>query len=107
MAKIFNTTAVCIPEKHYMVNIDKRIENIKNLVDRENYNSFFTMKNLFELLSDFCAASSKPIVLIIDEVDSAVNNIVFFDFLAQLRAYYISVISSLHFNQLFFPVFMI
>lgn len=89
MAKIFNTTAVCIPEKHYMVNIDKRIENIKNLVDRENYNSFFTMKNLFELLSDFCAASSKPIVLIIDEVDSAANNIVFFDFLAQLRAYYI------------------
>ncbi len=173
MAKIFNTTAVCIPEKHYMVNIDKRIENIKILVDRENYftincarqygktttlralskrlqkeyyvismdfqkfsnaefetenrfalsfadtfvklfkrnkpvmnhelegvldelnkktenyNSFFSMKNLFEILSELCSVSLKPIVLIIDEVDSATNNMVFFDFLSQLRAYYI------------------
>lgn len=28
MAKTFNTTAVCIPEKHYMVNIEKRLYEI-------------------------------------------------------------------------------
>lgn len=33
MAKIFNVTAVCIPEEHYMVNIDKRLDEIKGLID--------------------------------------------------------------------------
>ena len=50
---------------------------------------YFTLQMLFEYLSDICAASDKPIILIIDEVDSATNNQVFLDFLAQLRAYYI------------------
>lgn len=173
MAKLFNTAAVCIPEKHYMVNIDKRLEDIKSLVDGENYfaincarqygktttlralnkylrknyyvvsmdfqtlgnaefenentfalsfarvflkafkrnelqmtdslkssveelqknvllrNPFYTMLLLFENLGDICAASEKSIVLMIDEVDSATNNQVFLDFLAQLRACYI------------------
>jgi hypothetical protein len=40
-------------------------------------------------LSGWCGESKKPIVLIIDEVDSASNNQVFLDFLAQLRGYYI------------------
>lgn len=44
---------------------------------------------LFGYLSDVCKDSSKPVVLIIDEVDSAANNQVFLDFLAQLRKYYI------------------
>lgn len=44
---------------------------------------------LFRHLSRICKASSKPIVLIIDEVDSASNNQVFLDFLAQLRGGYI------------------
>lgn len=44
---------------------------------------------LFLLLSEICAASDKPVVLTIDEVDSASNNQVFLDFLAQLRGYYI------------------
>ena len=44
---------------------------------------------LFEYLSDICGVSDKTIVLVIDEVDSATNNQVFLDFLAQLRAYYI------------------
>ena len=34
--------------------------------------------------------SDKPIVLMIDEVDSASNNQVFLDFLGQLRAQYIN-----------------
>lgn len=44
---------------------------------------------LFEYLSNICKDSLKPVVLIIDEVDSAVNNQVFLDFLSQLRKYYI------------------
>ena len=29
--KCFNTTAVCVPEKHYMVNISENVEKIKKL----------------------------------------------------------------------------
>ncbi|MEE1495562.1 MAG: hypothetical protein UF412_12640 [Anaerostipes hadrus] len=50
---------------------------------------YFSLKELFEQLSDICAAADKKIVLMIDEVDSASNNQVFLDFLAQLRAQYI------------------
>ena len=45
---------------------------------------------LFDSLSEWCENSEKPIVLFIDEVDSATNNQVFLDFLAQLRDKYIS-----------------
>ena len=173
MPKVFNVTAICIPEEHYMVNLDKRLREIKVLVDEgkyftinkarqygktttlmaleqylkpqyyvvsmdfqmfdtanfqegrifavsfadsflklmkrnrplmnddlkesiislkediDNKNAYFTIKKLFEKLSDICSAADKPIVLMIDEVDSAANHKVFLDFLAQLRAYYI------------------
>lgn len=171
MAKTFNTTAVCIPEKHYMVNIEKRLYEIGRLVEDGKYftinrarqygktttllglihylkkdysvvfldfqtlgsgdfsteHSFslafaasfldawewngnqqpreikdvleeisqtmhqeeFTLRILFKKLGKLCAASDKPVVLVIDEVDSASNNQVFLDFLAQLRAQYI------------------
>jgi hypothetical protein len=52
----------------------------------ETENDLVTM---FFALSDWCANSDKPIVLIVDEVDSATNNQVFLDFLAQLRGYYL------------------
>ncbi len=48
------------------------------------------LKELFFGLSKMCAKAKKPIVLMIDEVDSASNNQVFIDFLAQLRMYYIN-----------------
>lgn len=35
--KRFNTTAVCIPEKHYMVDITEKVEEIKKLVDDGRY----------------------------------------------------------------------
>ncbi|MGN0482513.1 MAG: AAA-like domain-containing protein [Lachnospiraceae bacterium] len=173
MQKVFNVTADCKPEKHYMVKLDSRLAAIKKLVDKGDYftinrarqygktttlralsrylqaeytvvlmdfqtfgadefsdeNSFslsfargflrmlkrnqlsgtdlfcqemeslqeavkleknnFRLQRLFEHLSDICASSDRPIVLMIDEVDSATNNQVFLDFLAQLRAYYI------------------
>ena len=169
MSKIFNTTGVCLPEKHYMVDLTSRLEKIKKLVDNGDYfvinrarqygkttilralaqflqeqylvvsldfqmlsfASFQTetsfvkafareldvalescglstdslkkdlsrfiehrdmhleIGDLFYALSDWCKHSAKPVVLIIDEVDSASNNQVFLDFLAQLRAYYL------------------
>ena len=45
---------------------------------------------LFEFLSDICREAPKPVILLVDEVDSASNNQVFLDFLAQLRGYYIN-----------------
>lgn len=48
-----------------------------------------SLKDLFVCLSDICKNGPRPIVLMIDEVDSASNNQVFIDFLAQLRAYYL------------------
>ncbi len=173
MSRIFNVSAACMPDEHYMVNIDERLRAIKELVDSgkyftinkarqygktttllalekylqkeyavvsldfqmfgagefDNENTFalsfarsflqalrrnkdacmtenikaagrlaqivdeeranFRLKRLFEYLGDICCVSDKRIVLMIDEVDSAKNNQVFLDFLAQLRAYYI------------------
>ena len=175
MPKVFNTAAICIPQEHYMINLDSRVREIKKLVDAGKYfminrarqygktttlralyrnlmkdyyvvsldfqtfgsaefetesrfaNSFadsileeferryrefpkkmeeslenlrrkiserplnenFTLRSLFGYLSDLCASADKPIVIMIDEVDSASNNQVFLDFLAQLRAQYI------------------
>ncbi len=168
--KVFNTTALCIPEKHYMVDLSETVREIKKMVDAGKY---FTMNRarqygktttlaalkrdlskdkivlyldfqgigksgfdteekfvqefsrltwnrrkidsgisesvldtlkewrdakepavrlgeLFDLLSEWCEQSDRDIVLIIDEVDSATNNQVFLDFLAQLREKYIS-----------------
>lgn len=161
----FNTTGVCIPEKHYMVDISARIAEIRKMVEDEKYftinrarqygktttltaltrnltdtylvisldfqgisaagyrteQSFvqevsrlilmqaanglnvpddirkrfedFVSRNdnkakmgeLFDLFTNWCQHSDREIVLIIDEVDSATNNQVFLDFLAQLR----------------------
>ena len=68
-------------------------------VDKENMQALLSdfkedhsdggLDEMFECLSRICAKSSKPIVLMIDEVDSASNNQVFIDFLAQLRSYYL------------------
>ncbi len=169
MSKIFNVNAVCLPNKHYMVDLTERLKEIKVMVDRgdyftinrgrqygktttlralENYlkdeyivvrldfQGFSTAKfeneasfsvafvteilryskkisfsennqkrfslfaerqssdidltELFYLLSDWCASSDKPIVLMIDEVDAASNHQIFLDFLAQLRLGYIN-----------------
>lgn len=35
--KVFNTTAVCIPTKHYMVDISEKVDEIKKLVDGGKY----------------------------------------------------------------------
>ena len=53
---------------------------------------------LFQYLSAICQKADKPLVLMIDEVDSAANNQVFLDFLAQLRGYYIDRDSTATFH---------
>ena len=170
MPKSFNTTGICIPEKHYMVNLDARLKEIKKLVDsdcyfvinkarqygktttlralyrylqddyyvilmdfqtfgnadfqtEESFSAAFahtfselleynnlsrsndlekalkclseeseklTLRTLFKTLKHICNVASKPIVLMIDEVDSASENTVFIDFLAQLRSMYLT-----------------
>ncbi|MDD6109219.1 MAG: GxxExxY protein [Ruminococcus sp.] len=62
--------------------IEKQIKQMKSSLD-------YVEADLFVTLSEWCEISSKPIVLMIDEVDSASNNQVFLDFLAQLRGYYL------------------
>ena len=165
MSRYFNITGCCNPQEHYMVNLDSRLAQIKEMVDKGQYfsinkgrqygkttilkalreylkseyvvismdfqfvstsefateNSFvkafarllwnryrrempseieeqvkqmklsldYVEADLFVVLSEWCEMSSKPIVLMIDEVDSASNNQVFLDFLAQLRGYYL------------------
>ena len=169
--KEFNTTAVCIPSKHYMVDLTERVKAIRKMVDSGKYftinrarqygktttlaavkqslqadyivlaldfqridNDVFEngstfsqaiarlmldlhefedipipadtltafekmndaesakvkMDDLFRIFKRWIKQSDKPVVLIIDEVDSSSNNQVFLDFLAQLRDNYIS-----------------
>lgn len=47
------------------------------------------LREMFVWLSGICANAPKPVVLLIDEVDSASNNQVFLDFLALLRKYFL------------------
>ncbi|MDO4556975.1 MAG: ATP-binding protein [Lachnospiraceae bacterium] len=169
MRRHFNVTGSCDPQHHYMVDIKKRLEDVKNLVDagayftinrarqygkttllrglaeylledyyvisidfqmlsqasfrteedfvkafseelliQEEGSAFMSddirkilqsfaeeqgsqadLRKLFIYLSRWCREAEKPMVLMIDEVDSASNNQVFLDFLAQLRGYYL------------------
>ncbi|MBQ8639211.1 MAG: AAA-like domain-containing protein [Lachnospiraceae bacterium] len=49
----------------------------------------YDLRKMFRCFSEWCSKSSKPVVLMIDEVDRTTNNQVFVDFLSQLRGYYI------------------
>lgn len=172
MSKRFNISGICYPKKHYMVNLDKRLSQMKEMVDEGDYfiinrarqfgktttlhaltdylkeeyvvipTSFqglsavkfqseyrfskafaemiletlmvddqviedvtetdvqelkraadeettLDMVELFGLISCVCKNAAKPVVLLIDEVDSASNNQVFLDFLGLLRDYYL------------------
>ena len=166
--KTFNTTGVCIPDRHYMVDLSSRMEQMKAMVDSGKYftvnrarqygktttltalaryleNDYAILSldfqgiggsgfqseekfvkafcrqlhmkaeragmpgkivdeideyirrregqaaldELFMTLAAWCQSSKKPVVMFIDEVDTAANNQVFLDFLAQLRLQYI------------------
>ena len=68
---------------------DDREEMLKPLSGMTKENRI-GLKDLFVRLSSVCKNSPRPIVLMIDEIDSASNNQVFIDFLAQLRSYYLN-----------------
>lgn len=169
MEKVFNVNGACRPDRHYMVNLSQRLEEIRDMVEKGQYftinkarqygkttilraladylkkdyavisldfqniesdeyadgNSFVhafareinrrirrmpdvdgkikekltrladsayqnaRMAEMFECFSEWCGQSEKSVVLIIDEIDTAANNQVFLDFLAQIRACYL------------------
>ena len=63
-------------------------EKLRSIVERTEHLAKFD--ELFDLILSWCGAAAQPIVLMIDEVDSATNNQVFLDFLAQLRNGYLN-----------------
>ena len=81
----------------YLEEIFSGREELRNAVSEEAYRNLIALRDqkrlgidkLFRCLSGLCRTAEKPMVLIIDEVDSASNNQVFIDFLAQLRRYYL------------------
>jgi hypothetical protein len=64
-------------------------EEIQSEIKSMKRSTEFVLGDLFSVLSDWCDEAEKPVILIVDEVDSASNNQVFLDFLAQLRGYYL------------------
>ncbi len=82
---------------NYMEDLFSEQEMFREKMDAEAFNNLIFLKEkeevsidmLFRGLSKLCGASEKPIVMIIDEVDSVSNNQVFIDFLAMLRGYYL------------------
>lgn len=69
------------------VPIDIRDE-LRRLADGNAPN--ITLSKLFKYLTGWCGKSENPLVLIVDETDSASNNQVFLSFLSQLRGYYMN-----------------
>lgn len=171
MTKVFNTTGICLPDYHYMVDTSDKINQIIQMIDTGKYftinrarqfgktttlellrtilqnrylilsfsfealgtasfesedifcrdfvqflllrelrfsneipkaiyqdfeyalkdkTSDFRLSQLRILLENMCCEAPKPIIMFIDEIDSASNNQVFLDFLAILRAQYLS-----------------
>lgn len=73
-----------------LIGINSKEEFLQPLAElTKNSENKQGLKELFEHLSIMCVKAPKPIVLMIDEVDSAGNNQMFIEFLAQLRSYYL------------------
>lgn len=72
-----------------MGNVSDKIKTeLAELSKKENHD--VRLADIFDCFYDWCEQSELPVILIIDEVDTATNNQVFLDFLAQLRAGYLS-----------------
>lgn len=69
--------------------LPEKIKRELRMYASSSADSGYTLSVLFMTLLALCKESEKKIVLLIDEVDSATNNQVFLDFLAQLRFYYL------------------
>ena len=70
---------------------------LEELIDQPSDRPY-DMGEMFIRISRFCRKSPKPVVMMIDEVDSASNNQVFLDFLAMLRGYYLERKTGLDFT---------
>ncbi|MDE6607215.1 MAG: ATP-binding protein [Lachnospiraceae bacterium] len=88
-AAFVNAFVRTVVETFYFMDIDQKEELPLLLTELMEKPADQSMMNLFIRLNRMCAKASKPVVLMIDEVDSAANNQVFSDFLAQLRSYYL------------------
>lgn len=80
--RIMRNLNVIFPEK-----MEYELSQLKMTAQEDAEN--LELVELFQHLSAVCKESDRPLVLVIDEVDSAANHQVFLDFLAQLRGYYI------------------
>ena len=83
MRKHFNTTGLCYPDEHYMVNIESRLEEIELLIDRgeyfainraRQYGKTTTLHLLAEKLSEDYAVLSLSFEGMEDEVYESVNS---------------------------------
>lgn len=82
----------------YMEDLYSMDEELENALEADAFKNLTALKDaervtldkMFRCLSRICKTAKKPVVLMIDEVDSAANNQVFIDFLAQLRGYYLA-----------------
>lgn len=94
--------AVFKNENTFSKGLAKVLCNTKDSLDiplnEDMYNQFKSFANdekdmvlndLFSLFDKWCRENSRPLVLIIDEVDSATNNQVFLDFMGMLRSCYL------------------
>jgi len=82
-----------------VLNREELMKPIAGLLDG---NEDIVLTELFICLSSVCEKAPKPIVMMIDEVDSASNNQVFLDFLAMLREYYLDRENTLIFHSVIF-----
>ena len=74
-------------EESDIAELSQEMETLRNICrSRDGSYAFY---GLFAKLNRICKLSVRSVVLMIDEVDSASNNQVFLDFLAQLRNYYL------------------
>ena len=64
MPKVFNTAAICIPQEHYMVNLDSRVREIKKLVDAGKY----FMKKIDKSVKMYNIASGEDVEKVVGEL---------------------------------------
>ena len=66
-----------------------KVRGDENLIKIINRKDITTLDDLSLLITDFCNASPKPVVLMIDEVDKSSDNQLFLNFLGMLRNKYL------------------
>ncbi|MBR1622296.1 MAG: 9-O-acetyl-N-acetylneuraminate esterase, partial [Pseudobutyrivibrio sp.] len=75
--KSFNTTAVCIPAKHYMVDITDKVKQIKELIDAGKYFTInrarqYGKTTTLNILNDFLKTSYDVISIDFQDVTAAI-----------------------------------